>query len=97
LREALDASSIVGEIAGTGLVAGIQLAEDKATRKRFANGSEVGALCRDFCFSGNLVMRASSDRMLLSPPLIITRSEIDELVDKARHAIELTAQKLGFA
>jgi len=97
LREALDANPIVGEIAGAGLVAGIQLAEDKATRKRFANGGEVGTICRDFCFGGNLIMRATGDRMLLSPPLVITHVEIDELVDKATRAIELTAEKIGFA
>ena len=97
LREALDTHPMVGEIVGTGLVAGIQLAEDKATRKRFANGGEVGTVCRDFCFNGNLIMRATGDRMLLSPPLVITRSEIDELVGKAARAIQLTAQKIGIA
>ncbi|GLU32712.1 aspartate aminotransferase family protein [Trinickia caryophylli] len=97
LREALGRHPIVGEIAGTGLVAGIQLARDPATRTRFANGDEVGTLCRDFCFNGNLVMRATGDRMLLSPPLVITRQEIDELVSKAKKAIDATAQQLGLS
>lgn len=97
LREAFGGHPIVGEIAGTGLVAGLQLAEEPAVRKRFAHGGEVGALCRDFCFNGNLIMRATGDRMLLSPPLVISRSEIDELVSKARHAIDATARHLGLA
>jgi putrescine aminotransferase len=94
LREALQAHPIVGEIAGVGLVAGIQLAQAPRARKRFANGEEVGELCRDFCFEGNLVMRASDDRMLLSPPLVITHEEIDELIAKASSAIDATARKL---
>jgi putrescine aminotransferase len=94
LRETFEAHPIVGEIAGTGLVAGIQLAQEPRTRKRFANGGEVGTLCRDFCFEGNLVMRATGDRMLLSPPLVISHAEIDELIAKARTAIDATAREL---
>ncbi|KND54882.1 Omega-amino acid pyruvate aminotransferase [Candidatus Paraburkholderia kirkii] len=94
LREALGEHPVVGEIAGAGLVAGIQLAEDRATHKRFANGDEIGTLCRDFCFAGDLVMRASHDRMLLSPPLVVTHGEIDEIVDKARAAIDATARAI---
>ena len=97
LREAFGAHPIIGEIAGAGLVAGLQLAEDPAARKRFAQAGEAGTLCRDLCFSNNLIMRASGDRMLLSPPLVISRSEIDELVSKARHAIDATARELGLA
>ncbi len=95
LREALDGNPIVGEIAGTGLVAGIQLAEDKATRKRFANGGDIGLQCRDHCFRNNLIMRATGDRMLLSPPLVMTKAEIDEMVGKAKMCLELTAKDLG--
>jgi len=95
LRQAFDGHPIVGEVAGAGLVAGVQLAQAPATRTRFANGAEVGSICRDFCFDGNLIMRASGDRMLLSPPLVITRSQIDEMIERAKHAIDATARQLG--
>jgi putrescine aminotransferase len=94
LHETFDGHPIIGEIAGVGLVAGLQLAQDPRTRTRFASGAEVGTLCRDFCFNSNLIMRASGDRMLLSPPLVITKEEIDELVSKAKAAIDATAQQL---
>jgi putrescine---pyruvate transaminase len=97
LREAFANHPIVGEVAGTGLVAGIQLAENPKTRKRFANGGDVATICRDFCFNGNLIMRATGDRMLLSPPLVVTKSEIDEIVAKAKKAIDSTAQQLGLS
>ncbi|WP_433695267.1 aspartate aminotransferase family protein [Paraburkholderia phenoliruptrix] len=95
LRDTLANHPIVGEIAGAGLVAGVQLAEEPSSRRRFANGGDVGTLCRDFCFNGNLIMRASGDRMLLSPPLVISREEIDEIVAKAKSAIDATARQLG--
>lgn len=97
LRETFGHHPIIGDIAGAGLVAGLQLAQDPKTRKRFANGGEVGTICRDFCFNGNLIMRATGDRMLLSPPLVVTRGEIDEIVSKAKHAIDATAQQLGLS
>src|SRR5205085_759614 len=95
LRETFAGHPIVGEIAGAGLVAGLQLARESQSRKRFANGDDVGLLCRDFCFNGNLIMRATGDRMLLSPPLVITKSQIDEIVSKAKAAIDATARQLG--
>jgi putrescine aminotransferase len=95
LREALAGSPLVGEIHGAGLVAGIQLAKDKATRTRFDDPWGLGNQCRDHCFRNNLIMRATADRMLLSPPLVINKSEIDELVEKAARCIGLTAKDLG--
>jgi putrescine aminotransferase len=95
LRETFAGHPIVGEISGAGLVAGVQLAEAPRERKRFENGGEIGTLCRDFCFNGNLIMRASGDRMLLSPPLVISRPEIDEIVSKAKAAIDSTARQIG--
>ncbi|MBB3260209.1 putrescine aminotransferase [Paraburkholderia bannensis] len=97
LRETFANHPIIGDISGAGLVAGLQLAEDPKTRKRFANGGDVGTICRDFCFNGNLIMRATGDRMLLSPPLVITCGEIDEIVSKAKKAIDATAQQLGLS
>ncbi len=84
LREALAASPIIGEIQGHGLVAGMQFSPDAQAQKRFENGGDIGLICRDHCFANNLIMRATGDRMLLSPPLVISRSEIDELVEKSR-------------
>ncbi len=95
LRQAFEDHPIVGEVAGAGLVAGIQLAQAPRTRTRFPNGGEIASLCRDFCFNGNLIMRASGDRMLLSPPLVITRAQIDEIVEKAKQAIDATAKRIG--
>jgi putrescine aminotransferase len=95
LRQAFDGHAIVGEVAGAGLVAGVQLAQVPRSRKRFIDGTEAGIVCRDLCFNGNLIMRASRDRMLLSPPLVVTHAEIDEIVEKARHAVDETARRLA--
>jgi putrescine---pyruvate transaminase len=51
----------------------------------------IGTLCRDFRFNDGLVMRASHDRMSMSPPLVVTHAEVDEIVARAKGAIDATA------
>ena len=50
--------------------------------------------CREFCFNNGLVMRAVGDTMIISPPLVITEEQVDELVKLARISLDLTAAKL---
>jgi putrescine aminotransferase len=47
-------------------------------------------ICRDLCVKNGLVMRAIRDGMVLSPPLIVTEAQIDEIVDKARRSLDET-------
>ena len=42
-----------------------------------------------------LILRATYDAMLLSPPLIISRAQVDELFEKAWKALNETAAELG--
>jgi len=86
---------LVGQVRGRGLIAGIELVKDKATHQRFEPVGEVGLKCRTHCFENNIIMRATGDAMLLSPPLVIKRNEIDELLEKALHCIDLTARDIG--
>ena len=39
-------------------------------------------------------MRAVGDTMIISPPLVISKDEIDELVTKARKCLDLTLEVL---
>ena len=95
LREALKDNPLVGEIRGKGLLVAMELVDDRAERRFFENEGDVGMICRNHCFREGLVMRAIRDTMVLSPPLIITHAEIDEVVALARRCIDMTAQDLG--
>jgi putrescine aminotransferase len=81
---------IVGETRSVGLIGAIELCLDKKTRERFKEPGRVGAKCRDHCFKNGLIMRACWDTMVLSPPLVITKKEIDELVSLARGGLDAT-------
>jgi len=86
---------LVGEVRSRGLIGAIELVEDRAERRTFPAERKVGATCRDHCLDEGLVMRAVRDVMVLSPPLIITEAEIDEIVAKAGRALERTAADLA--
>jgi putrescine aminotransferase len=86
---------LVGEVRGKGLLAAIELVKDKAKRTFFPRELDVGTQCRNHCFASGLVMRAIRDTMVLSPPLIISRDEVDEIVRLARRCFDLTASDLG--
>lgn len=80
---------MVGSANSKGLVASLVLTPDKASRAKFAsNAGTVGLICRERCFANNLVMRHVGDRMIVSPPLIITESEIDLLIERAWKSID---------
>ena len=81
---------IVGETRSIGLIGAIELSSNKASRARFHDSGRVGTICRDHCFKNNLVMRACWDTMVLAPPFIITKKEIDEIVRLARLALDAT-------
>jgi putrescine aminotransferase len=89
LKELLD-HPLVGEVRLKGFMGAIELVKDKKTRTTYQPLGEVGTLCRDHCFAIGLVMRATRDTMLISPPLSWTKVEIDEFIALTRKALDLT-------
>ncbi|MEM9579381.1 MAG: aminotransferase class III-fold pyridoxal phosphate-dependent enzyme, partial [Pseudomonadota bacterium] len=82
--ESLMDHPLVGEAKIVGMMGSIALTPDKATRAAFsADAGTVGYICREKCFENKLVMRHVGDRMIISPPLVITQSEIDMLIERA--------------
>ena len=85
---------LVGETRISGFMGAIELTPDKSARASFANRGQVGLKCREFCFGEGLVMRAVGDTMIISPPLTMSREEIDMLVARAWAALDKTAAAL---
>jgi len=85
---------LVGETRSIGMLGAIELVPDKRSRKRFDGAMEVGTRCRNHCFANGLVMRAIGDTMVLSPPLVISEAELDELFALARRCLDLTAHEI---
>ncbi len=94
LWKELDSHPLVGEARSIGLMGALELVKDKETRTRFDDAGNAGGICREFCFDNGLVMRAVGDTMIISPPLVISTDEIDELIALAKRSLDLTAEKL---
>jgi putrescine aminotransferase len=95
LGELAASHPIVGELRGAGLIAGLQLVKDRASRTIFTSEDDAAIKCREHAIANGLVMRAIGQSMVLSPPLVISGAEIDEIAEKARTAIDLTAREFG--
>ena len=87
---ALAEHPLVGEVQSCGLMAALQIVRDKATGQPFDAALEVGMLCRSHCFGNGLIMRAVGDRMIIAPPLVITRAQIDDMIMLIRRCLDLT-------
>ncbi|MBE7373969.1 aspartate aminotransferase family protein [Pseudomonas lopnurensis] len=95
LRETFTDHPLVGDIQGTGLVAALQFAENKATRKRFANENDIAWHCRTVGFDEGLIIRSTLGRMIMAPALVASHAELDELVEKTRRAVDRTGHELN--
>ncbi len=85
---------LVGEVRGVGMIGALELVKDKDGPVFFDPIGRVGTICRDHCFANNLVMRAVRDAMVCSPPLVITRQEIDRLVETLKLCLDKTLADL---
>ena len=94
LKAALDDLAdhpLVGGVNVCGMMASLPLTPHKESRAKFAgDAGAVGYMCREHCFANNLVMRHVGDRMIISPPLIITPEEISLFASRARKALDAT-------
>lgn len=81
---------LIGEVQTCGLMGALQLVKDQATGTPFDAALEVGMVCRGHCFGNGLIMRAVGDRMIVAPPLVITRAQIDEMMALIRCCLDLT-------
>ena len=87
--ESLGDHPMVGEVKVVGMMGSLALTPDKTTRAKFAaDVGTVGFMVRERCFANNLIMRHVGDRMVISPPLVITKAEIDMLIARARKALD---------
>ncbi|MBL4806835.1 MAG: aspartate aminotransferase family protein [Rhodobacteraceae bacterium] len=81
---------LIGEARHIGMMGALEMTPDKSARAPFAEPGKVGQICRDHCFANGLIMRNTGDKMVISPPLVITRSEIDMLIERAVKSLDQT-------
>jgi 4-aminobutyrate---pyruvate transaminase len=81
---------LVGEARGVGLVGGLELVADKATKRSFSPKQGVAPKVVFFGQQEGVIARAIGDTISICPPLIITAAEVDEMFDRITRAFDKT-------
>lgn len=88
----LAGSPIVGEVRGVGLMAAVELVQDKARKRSFDRDRKVGAFFAARAKAHGLFIRSIGDIIVTAPPLIIKHDEVGELVHRMSLALAETEQ-----
>ena len=88
-------SSIVGQVRGEGLMYGVELVANPATKTAFDPALKVGSAFDARALENGLIIRAMGDTIGLCPPLIITPDEIDELLDLFAQTLKNVEAKIS--
>ena len=96
LHEAFDGHPMVGEVRGVGLLAAVEFVADRAHKERFDSALTVGQRVVEACLAQGLIARAmpGGDTLGFAPPLVITRAEVERIVEIARAAVDRVADQL---
>jgi L-2,4-diaminobutyrate transaminase len=97
LRDRIAGLPLVGDVRGVGLMAGIQLMADRAARRPFEATQKVSQAVAAKCLEDGLIVRALpvGHVVALSPPLCITREQIDVVVDGLARGIRTVGDDLA--
>ncbi len=94
LRRRFADHPLVGEVRGTGLIAAVELVADKATHTNFDPKAKVGGRMTKLCEEHGVISRSvMNDVLCFSPPLVISKEEIDDMLTRMEKALDdLTVQ-----
>ncbi|WP_024514240.1 aspartate aminotransferase family protein [Bradyrhizobium sp. Tv2a-2] len=86
--QALADHPLVGEARGVGLIGAVHIVADKASRTPLPPAAGIGPLIQQSAMDRGVLLRAAPDAVYVCPPLIITKAEIDELMDALSAALD---------
>ncbi len=91
--QALGQHPLVGESRGIGLIGGVELVADKTSKRSFLPSQGIGPGAVRFAEQQGLIVRSVlGDVLTLSPPLVISTAEIDDLFDRLTRALDKTLE-----
>jgi len=93
--ESLSPHPSVGDVRGLGLLTAVEFVKDKATRERFPEEEGFCSRVMDLALEEGLILRQVEDIIEFCPPLIITKSEIDEMLEITDRAITQAEKEFG--
>jgi taurine-pyruvate aminotransferase len=89
LKDLMRSNPIIGDVRGKGLLLSLEIVKDKKTKvANFAQGKRVADLCKKRGLLLHYAARGDTCNLLFSPPLVITKGEVDEAVKILEKAFE---------
>ncbi|HSG89762.1 MAG TPA: aminotransferase [Pseudomonadales bacterium] len=97
LHAAFDGHPIVGEVRGVSLLAALEFVQDPTHRTRFDPALKVGPRIAAACLEEGLIARAMphGDILGFAPPLIVDSADLDEIIGRARTAVDRVTDQLA--
>ena len=94
--KSLLAHKIVGDVRGLGMMVGFELVQDKGSKKPFPAGARMSRRVEEAAFARGLIVYScagcvdgvAGDMILMAPPLITTKAQVDEIVAILHEAVE---------
>ncbi|GHB16413.1 aminotransferase [Salinicola rhizosphaerae] len=96
LKETFGEHPLVGDVRGEGLMAALEFAPEKGEYTPFDPALKVGARVAAAAMKENLIARAmpNGDILGFAPPLVIDRAQVDEVIGRAKRAIDRVTDEL---
>ncbi|NLE59182.1 MAG: aminotransferase class III-fold pyridoxal phosphate-dependent enzyme, partial [Planctomycetes bacterium] len=94
LRRLAD-SPHVGDVRQCGMMVGIELVKDKATREAYPYGLQVGAQVCAHARQYGVILRPLADTIVVMPPLTISHENIDHLMDAVEKCVGEVVPHVG--
>ncbi len=71
----------VGNVRGKGLMALVEVVEDKVSKKPFDPSRSIGGKLQEASRKKGVIVRCSDSGFAIAPPLVITETEVDEMLN----------------
>jgi L-2,4-diaminobutyrate transaminase len=96
LREAFGDHPLIGHVRGEGLIMGIEVVADRASKQAFDPRHKVAARVVQCCLAEGLIVRSlpGGDVIALSPPLIVTADDVELIVGRFAKGLDKAAASL---
>ncbi|MBI1321143.1 MAG: aminotransferase class III-fold pyridoxal phosphate-dependent enzyme [Candidatus Hydrogenedens sp.] len=94
LHETLDTHPLVGEVRGVGAVAGVELAKDRDKREAWPAEANIAVRAAALCLKRGVIVRQIMNTLAISPPLVLSRADVDEAVEKLKASLDELADQL---
>ena len=86
---------MVGDVRGVGMVGAIELVEDKTAKKNFDPARKIGPRLVKHGEEQGVILRAMmNDSIGFSPPLVITKDEVTEMLDRVERSLDALSVEL---